>query len=94
MRKWFGPKTAGHPSIGERCHLCGVPFAEGDYTGLIPTLPADDEEQAKADAGKPYTAEAVEVHKDCLRQAAESYSEYDETAEADSEPEQETTDAD
>ena len=31
----FGPKSAGHPSIGEPCPACKIIFKEGDYTTLI-----------------------------------------------------------
>jgi hypothetical protein len=66
MLRKFGPKAAGHPSIGEPCPACKVPFKVGDYTALIPLGPGDDpEEQQKAREKKPYTAVAVEVHYDC-----------------------------
>ena len=60
----FGPKSAGHPSIGEACPVCFEPFKEGDYTVLRAVEPADDEERAKMNAGRPYTAIAIEVHSD------------------------------
>lgn len=62
----FGPKTAGSPSIGEKCIACHVPFVEGDFTTLVAIGPGDDpEEQAKSKAHLPYNAVAVEVHFDC-----------------------------
>lgn len=65
MRK-FGPKTADHPSIGEKCPACQVPFVEGDYTTLVALGPGgDEEEQGKAKAGRAYNAVAVEVHWNC-----------------------------
>lgn len=62
MSRMFGPKSADHPSIGKPCKLCGIPFKEGDYTGLISTVPADEEEAKKAKEGRYYIAEAEEVH--------------------------------
>lgn len=64
MRR-FGPKKWDHPSIGTFCSLCEVPFVEGDFTTLMPGVPADAEEQVKADSGQPHTAIAYEVHWDC-----------------------------
>ena len=61
----FGPKRANHPSIGRPCCVCGIPFKEGDYTVLIPTVPASEEERTKAEAGRPYVAEAQEAHSRC-----------------------------
>jgi hypothetical protein len=60
----FGPKTAGHPSIGTACPICKVAFAEGDFTTLLTVAPADEEEAAKKAVGLPYTAQACEVHWD------------------------------
>ena len=65
MRR-FGPKAANHPSIGTTCPACNKPFAEGDFTTLVPLGPGDDsDEQAKALANHPYNAVAVEVHFAC-----------------------------
>jgi len=62
----FGPKTAGHPSIGMQCAACREPFKEGDYTTLIALGPGDDPEaQRKALEGRAYNAVAVEVHWAC-----------------------------
>lgn len=56
MRK-FGPKIAGHPSIGKECPACGVPFKEGDYTTLVALGPGNDpEQQQKALEGRAYDA--------------------------------------
>lgn len=66
MRK-FGPKSADHPSIGEPCPACKVPFKEGDFTTLVAFGPGDDpEEREKMLAGRPYNAVASEVHWDCV----------------------------
>ncbi len=66
MRRRFGPKTAQHPSVGEKCPACGVPFAVGDYTTLVSIGPGSDpENQQLCRDGKPYNAVAVEVHWDC-----------------------------
>jgi len=32
----FGPKTAGHPTVGHPCAKCRVPLESGDYTTLNP----------------------------------------------------------
>lgn len=62
----FGPKQPGHPSVGQNCPACHVPFAAGDYTTLIPLGPgADPEEQERARLGRAYNAVAVEVHYAC-----------------------------
>lgn len=65
LRK-FGPKDAGHPSIGEQCPACHVPFEPGDYTTLIMLGPADNTEaRQRARGGLPYNAVALEVHWAC-----------------------------
>lgn len=65
-RRKFGPKTANHHSVGELCQACKMQFAEGDYTTLISLGPGSDaEERARAAAGRPYNAIAVEVHWAC-----------------------------
>lgn len=62
----FGPKTADHPSSGQVCPACDKPFLPGDYTALVTLGPGDNpEEQAKARAGKAYTAVAAEIHWAC-----------------------------
>ena len=62
----FGPKSANHPSVGNACPACSVPFKVGDYTALVSVGPGDDEEeQEKARTGRPYNAVAVEVHWAC-----------------------------
>ena len=35
----FGPKEATHPTIDKECPTCGVRFAVGDFTTLLPTGP-------------------------------------------------------
>lgn len=62
----FGPKSAGHPSVGEECPACRQPFEEGDYTTLIELGPGEDEEARKrAREGRAYIAVAIEVHWAC-----------------------------
>jgi hypothetical protein len=62
----FGPKSADHPSIGRECPACHKPFVAGDYTTLIALGPGNDpEQQARARAGRPYNAVAVEIHWTC-----------------------------
>jgi hypothetical protein len=68
---------ADHPSVGMPCPLCGTPFKAGDFTGLVAIAPADAEEAAKKAAGRHYTAEAKEVHKECLHQAARAWAEIE-----------------
>lgn len=65
MRRVFGPKQATHPSVGRLCPVCHKAFVEGDYTMLIPKAPASEDDAAKAAAGLPYTAEALEIHLQC-----------------------------
>jgi len=72
-RNWFGPKTPDHPSIGTPCPLCGVPFAAGDWTGLVAMEPGSPEDAAKAAAGRAYTARAVELHQRCIEAAARAW---------------------
>jgi hypothetical protein len=67
MRK-FGPKQDDHPSIGGLCPVCGTAFRAGDYTTVEMTHAADVEEARKAQAGRPFTAAAIEVHWDCRSQ--------------------------
>jgi hypothetical protein len=64
MRR-YGPKTDDHPSVGEPCPVCGVAFRPGDYTTLQQTHAASLEDAKKAQEGRAFTAEAVEVHWDC-----------------------------
>lgn len=66
MSRPFGPKTADHPSIGEKCLACHSPFIEGDYTTLVPLGPGDDEEaRQRRDDGRVYNAVALEIHWAC-----------------------------
>lgn len=65
LRK-FGPKQAGHPSVGTPCPACHDPFDVGDYTTLVTLGPGNDPEaQERARQGRPYNAVAVEVHYTC-----------------------------
>jgi len=67
----YGPKKAGHPSVGEDCPACHQPFEVGDYTTLVLLGPGDDEEaHERARAGRPYNAIALEVHWDCASEEA------------------------
>ena len=62
----FGPKKSDHPSIGECCLACKMPFKEGDYTTLVSLGPGDDKESMeRAREGRAYNAVAVEVHYSC-----------------------------
>lgn len=61
----FGPKTSTHPSIGELCPVCRVPFKEGDYTTLVVIGIDDPIERTNAKLGKPYNAKALEIHWEC-----------------------------
>lgn len=67
MSRMFGPKTAEHPSVGNPCPACQVPFKAGDYTTLVMLGPGDDDEaQERAREGRAYTAAAVEAHWTCV----------------------------
>ena len=62
----FGPKTKDHPSVGDKCPACHIPFKEGDYTTLIALGPGTSpESQERCKQGRPYNAIAVEVHWAC-----------------------------
>lgn len=62
----YGPKPPDHPSIGEKCRACHIPFAAGDMTTLVALGPgANDESQQRAREGRPYTAVALEIHAAC-----------------------------
>ena len=68
-QRQFGPKAAEHPSVGQPCPACKVPFAAGDYTTLATLGPGDDEEaRERRDAGRPHNAVALELHWDCAEQ--------------------------
>jgi hypothetical protein len=77
MTRWYGPKKPDHPSIGIPCPFCGVPFKAGDFTGLVVFRTARNERAETEAAGRPYTAEAKEVHRDCLYDAALACAEAD-----------------
>lgn len=60
----YGPRT--YPS-DELCPGCKKPFQVGDYTTIVVIGPGDDpEQQAKAAAGRPYNAVAIEAHYSCV----------------------------
>jgi hypothetical protein len=50
----YGPKGALSPTLGDRCPLCNVPFAVGDFTALVRT----------AGLGK-YSNDSAEAHWEC-----------------------------
>ena len=63
----YGPKQAQHPSIGWACPACGVPFAIGAITTLVPLGPGASEEARKRYREKRwYNAVAIEVHYACV----------------------------
>ena len=65
MRK-FGPKSADHPSIGDKCAACSIPFKEGDFTAFITLGPGDVlANREKARRGLAYNAVCIEIHWDC-----------------------------
>ena len=65
LQRW-GPLAADHPALQGQCTACKVPFQAGDYVTSIPLGPGDDEEErAKARAGRPYNAVAELVHWAC-----------------------------
>ena len=62
----IGPKFEDHPTVGQPCPACTIPFLPGDYTALVAIGPGDDpESRDRARAGRSYTAVAVEVHWAC-----------------------------
>ena len=75
MSRKFHPLSADHPLVtdGDICRACLKPFKEGDETTLVTLGPgADPEEQAKANAGKAYTAIALPIHWACSGQGEEA----------------------
>ena len=70
----MGPLAEDHSLVKRRmpCDACSVPFAQGDYVTLIPTLPADNEEWKKMEEGRPYNATAVVIHWDCRPNRSEA----------------------
>jgi hypothetical protein len=68
----FGPKPEDHPSVGQPCPACHKPFKAGDYTTLVALGPGDNPAaRARASAGRPYNAVAVEVHWECAGEKGE-----------------------
>lgn len=65
MNNVCGPKNHDHPSIGEKCPICGKPFKEGDLTTLLPLAPTNPQDMAAQRDNKPYNAMAREVHVNC-----------------------------
>jgi len=62
----YGPKTADHPSVGEKCPACHVPFTVGDFTALVELGPGGSAEAQEAcRLGRAYNAVAVEIHYAC-----------------------------
>ena len=60
------PLKSDHPSIGDRCLACKMPFKEGDYTTLVSLGPGDSKENMeRAREGRAYNAVAVVVHYSC-----------------------------
>ena len=47
------------------CVICSEKMGEGDIPTLVGAVPADDEEQAKADAGLAYNARCDIAHESC-----------------------------
>ena len=70
MRK-FGPET--QPIAGEKCFLCGEPFAVGDMSTLIGEKPADLEETVLKREGKSHLIDATKVHWDCVARLATAF---------------------
>ncbi len=67
MIRKFGPKPAGHPSVGQVCPGCKVSFKEGDHTALVVIGPgADEDARRRCREGRPYNAVAVEAHYACV----------------------------
>ena len=69
----YAPLAATHPIITEEliCPGCKRPFKVGDVVTLVCIGPGDDEEErAKAQAGRPYVAVGLPVHADCADPSA------------------------
>jgi hypothetical protein len=65
----YGPKFAGHPSVGMPCAVCHVPLAAGDWTTLMPLTPGFDPDEPAVPGllswRRPYNAWALEAHFAC-----------------------------
>lgn len=62
----YGPKRPDHPSVGEKCAACLLPFAAGDFTTIVALGPGIDEESRQAAReGRVYNAVAQEIHWAC-----------------------------
>lgn len=67
MTNIYGPKDKYHPSIGLKCPICERLFEEGDYTFLVPTLPAYIDGVIEMDVDRFFTAECKETHSYCIQ---------------------------
>lgn len=62
----FGPLPADHPILDTQCPACDQVFMAGDFVTLVPLGPGgDEEERAKARAGRHYNSAAACVHWAC-----------------------------
>lgn len=64
----FGPLADDHPAVGRECAGCGQPLRAGDVPALVNGVPADQKDQAKADAGRPHTVSCELAHESCARE--------------------------
>jgi hypothetical protein len=66
----FAPLAEAHPAVGLICPGCDRPLRTGDRVMFVNGRPADDEEAAKAAAGRPYNEQVDLAHQDCAIEAA------------------------
>lgn len=62
----FDPLPEDHPAVGGICPGCDQPLAAGDRVALCNGIPADEDEQAKADAGQPHNVRVTPAHEGCV----------------------------
>jgi len=65
MPRPFDPIKASDLSLGQICPLCNKPLEVGQIPSLIVGAPSDEEEKAKKEAGRAYTAIGKIVHWEC-----------------------------
>lgn len=65
----FGPLDVDHPAVGTLCPGCDCPLRGGDVPMFVNGRPADEEEAAKAAAGRPHNEQVDLAHQDCAIRA-------------------------
>ena len=61
----WGPIPADSSNIGHICPGCGEPLKAGQRPALVNGTPANEEEAARADAGRAHTVACELAHEAC-----------------------------